>query len=143
MSLSKYSKNQNPMFKFRFFHPCGKCGLHCDSNESLILYCEICNKHYHRSCLGISKKRFKEILRNKETFVCSRKCSSSLIALTQNDNIDFYSALEGEGEFPCGRCKRDCLDKTPCISCSICDRWFHFECSNLSAKEFNSINSIQ
>ena len=52
----------------------------------------------------------------------------------------FFSALLGEGKYPCGRCCRDCLDETPCISCSICDRWFHFECSNLSAKDFNSID---
>ena len=62
------------------------------------------------------------------------------MALSEVDNIDFFSALSGEGKYPCGRCCRDCLDETPCISCSICDRWFHFECSNLSAKEFNSID---
>ena len=140
MSLSKFSQKQNPMYKFRFFHPCGKCGSHCDSDESLILYCEVCRKHFHRSCLKISKRRYSEIHRKKETFVCSPKCSNTLMALSEVDNIDFFSALSGEGKYPCGRCCRDCLDETPCISCSICDRWFHFECSNLSAKEFNSID---
>ena len=140
MSLSKFSKNQNPMYKFRFFCPCGKCGSHCDENESLILHCAICDKNFHRSCLKISKKRCKEITQNMETFVCSRKCVSSLLVHSSADDIDFFSALYGEGEYPCGKCKRDCLDQTPCISCSICDRWFHFECSNLSAKDFNSID---
>ena len=140
MSLSKYSKTQNPMYKFKFFHPCGKCGSHCDSSESLILYCEVCDKHFHRSCLKMSKKRCREIIHNKETFVCSRKCTNSLTALSEIDHIDFFSAIHGEGDYPCGRCKRDCLDETPCISCSICDRWYHFECSNLTAKVFNSVD---
>ena len=62
------------------------------------------------------------------------------MALSQVDNIDFFSALLGEGKYPCGRCGRDCLDETPCISCSICDRWYHFECSNLTVNEFNNIS---
>ena len=128
------------MYKFRFFYPCGKCGSHCDSNESLVLYCEACEKHFHRSCLKISKRRYREIFRNKETFICSQKCSNSLMALSEVDNIDFFGALFGEGKYPCGRCCRDCLDETPCISCSICDSWYHFECSNLSVNEFNSID---
>ena len=90
--------------------------------------------------LKYQKKKYTEIIKNKQTFVCSRKCSSSLLALSQTDNIDFFSALFGEGKYPCGRCSRDCLDETPCISCSICDRWYHFECSNLTVNEFNNIS---
>lgn len=140
MSLSKLSKKQNPVYKFRYFSPCGKCWSHCDKDESLILYCEICNKSFHRSCLKVSKKRHKEITKNRETFICSRQCASNLLSLSHVDNVDFFSALYGEGDFPCGKCQRDCLDQTPSISCSICDRWYHFECSNLTVKEFNSIS---
>ena len=140
MSLSKLCKRQNPMYRFRKFHPCGKCGSHCDENESLILYCELCGKYFHRSCLKISKKKYREITQNKEFFICSRQCNSNLLAFSNVDNVDFFSALFGDGEYPCGKCHRDCLDQTPCISCSICDQWIHFECSKLTVTEFNSIS---
>ena len=140
MSLSKLAKKQNPMYKFRKFYPCGKCGSHCDENESLILYCDLCCKQFHRSCLKISKNKYREIAQNGEIFICGRQCTSNLLALSQVDNIDFFGALYGEGEYPCGRCYRDCLDQTPCISCSICDQWYHFECTKLSVKEFNSVS---
>lgn len=58
MSLSKFSLNR-PLFynyKFRDYYPCGACGKHCDSNESLIIECGVCEKHYHRSCTHLSKK---------------------------------------------------------------------------------------
>lgn len=139
MSLSKYSTKQYLFYKFRNFHPCGKCGSHCDRDESLILDCKICCKQFHRSCLKISKKRHKEIIQNKETFICSRSCTFKLLPFSNLDDIDLFNTLFDGSDYPCGRCKRGCLDQTPCISCSICDRWFHFECSNLTAKEFNSI----
>ena len=101
MSLSKLVKKQNPMHRFRTFHPCGKCESHCDENESLIFYCEFCSKHFHRSCLKLSKKRYREIAVNKETFICGRQCTSNLLALSNVDNIDFFSALYGEGRYPC------------------------------------------
>ena len=48
----------------------------------------------------------------------------------------FFSALSGEKQYPCDKCGRDCLDQTPCIQCSICDKWDHFICSGLTAREF-------
>ena len=140
MSLSKLSKNQNPLFKFRLFHPCGKCGSHCNEDESLILKCDGCNKHYHRSCLKISKKRYREIIHKKQTFICGRQCFGNLMSFSGVDDIDFFSGIYGEGKYPCGRCRRDCLDQTPCISCSICDRWYHFECSDLIVTQFNTVS---
>ena len=140
MSLSKFSLKQLISYKFRDFHPCGKCGSHCDTQESLILKCEVCSKQFHRSCLKISKKRHREITKNGETFICGWSCTKKLLPFSELDNIDFFNVFFDGSKFPCGKCKKGCLDQTPCISCSICDRWFHFECSNLTAKDFNSIS---
>ena len=140
MSFSKLSKHQLPNFyNFRNFHPCGKCGSHCDSAETLVLCCNICNKNFHRSCLKLSKKKYREIIQKNETFICSPKCVNSSLPFSSLDDIDFFSVLFGEGKYPCAKCKRDCTKYSACISCSICDRWVHFECSNLSKSEFFSI----
>lgn len=126
-------------YTYRTFDPCGKCAKHCDEKESFIIHCKVCEKSFHRSCLNLSKRKYKQIIDRDDYFVCSRKCYHLVLPLTQCDAIDLFSALFGEGDYPCGRCKRDCLDNSPCISCSICDKWFHFECSNLNADEFNNI----
>ena len=88
------------------------------------------------ACLKISKKKYKEIIERKTTFVCGRKCFNSILPFHHSDDIDLFSALYGSGEFPCGSCHRDCLEYSACIQCSICDMWHHFECSNLTVKEF-------
>ena len=138
MCLSKLSSYQyGQSYKFHKYYPCGECGSHCDSNENFILYCEVCEKKFHRSCLKISKKKYKEIISKNETFVCSEKCMNSLLPL-HSDDINFFSALYGDGLYPCGKCKIDCTDYSACIQCSICDTWNHFECSNLSKEEFFS-----
>ena len=138
MFLSKPLQNQPQFYRynFRYYQPCGKCGEHCDSNETLVVYCDICEKYFHRSCAKVSKKKCLELTKNNHAFICGHKCWNAVLPLSQCDNIDFYSALYGEGDFPCGKCKRDCLDYPACICCSTCGTWDHFECSGLSAREF-------
>lgn len=135
MSLSKFCRSQGPNFRFNFrtYNPCGVCASHCDQND-LILNCEICLKSYHRSCKKVSKSKYKEL--KNHNYVCSSKCYLSLLPLTSVDEIDFFSALFGENKYPCGHCNRDCLEMTPCIQCSICDDWIHYQCSNLNESEF-------
>ena len=114
MSLSKVSKKQlTNRYSYRSYVPCGKCARHCDKEENIIK-CGICDKTYHRSCIKLSKKKYKEIIESKEFFVCSNRCYNKPIALSSCDDIDFYSAIYGEGLYPCVRCKRDCLKYSAC-----------------------------
>lgn len=138
MFLSKLLANQPQSFRYKFrnYQPCGTCGKHCDSDESLILDCGVCQKHFHRSCIRLSKQSYKDLKQNDTTFICSCKCSLSLLPFSECDNIDFFSALFGDSKYLCGKCSRDCLEQTACIQCSICEKWDHFECSGLSVKEF-------
>ena len=86
----------------------------------------------------MSKSTFKDIKEKNVDYICSSKCIFSELPFFSSDNIDFFSALFGENEFPCAKCKRDCLDMSPCIQCSICDDWHHFECTNLTINQFNT-----
>ena len=138
MCLSKPLRNQPQSFRFNFreYKPCGKCGEHCDSNQCIIVNCGICKKYFHRPCVNLSKKKYLELTKNNHSFICSNKCWNFVLPLSQCDDIDFFSALFGEGEFPCGKCNRDCLKHTVCICCSTCNTWDHFECSGISIREF-------
>ena len=140
MSLSKPCRFQVPSVKYNFrnFNPCGVCAAHCDT-DNLILKCDICTKSFHRSCKNVSKKRFRDLEKNNKGFICSNKCELSVLPFFSADKIDFFSALFGEGEYPCKKCKRDCLNKSACFQCSNCDKWCHFECSDLTAKEFKKM----
>ena len=110
MCYSKPLRNQPNIYKYNFrnYHPCGSCGKHCDSNESLILNCGICDKYYHRSCAKMSKIKYRNLIQNKNTFVCSERCYLNTLPLSKCNNIDIFCAIYGEYEYPCSKCKRDC-----------------------------------
>ena len=135
MSSTNTCPPRSYTFNFRTYDYCGKCGVHCDSEDTNVK-CTICHKIFHRSCKNISKKSFLEIGPNK-SYICD-ECHGSILPFAFSDDIDFNSALFGEGEFPCGKCHRDCLHSTPCIQCSICETWVHYECSKLTASQFNT-----
>ena len=130
MCLSKFSRTQQfSKYKYRDYFPCGKCGKHCDKNESFIISCGICEKYYHRSCIKLSKREYKRTIENNFTFICDRKCYASVLPFSASDHIDFFSALYGENEFPCCKCKRDCLDGIYYLQCDVFDDyWFHVDC---------------
>ena len=95
----------------------------------------LCKKWNHRKCKKLSKKTYNKSL----NYICSRSCYNSQLPFHHVDEVDFFSALYGEGKFPSAQCKRDCTDYMACISCSVCNKWHHHICTNLTNKEFLSI----
>ena len=120
---------------FKNFIACGRCTSDCAGNG---LFCDVCCKWYHKKCPKDKKER--EIISENGIYYCGRKCYTYNLDLPfgGGDKIDFVSAMLGDGLYPCKKCKRDCLDVTPCIQCSICKHWVHFECTKLSEIEYNS-----
>ena len=104
----------------------------------IALFLVVCNKNYRSRCLKLSKNTYNEFIEDKKSFVCIHICLNTFLPFSDADQIYFFSALYGEGEYPCGKCGRDCLDTTACIQCSTCSVWVHFECTNLSKTEYNS-----
>ena len=76
--------------------------------------------------------------KSKNTFVCSEKCLNFPLPFFYCNDIDFFSAIFGEGLYPCSKCKRDCLDHMACIRCSVCNTWCHHVCSGLTNDQFRS-----
>ena len=76
--------------------------------------------------------------KSKNLLVCSNKCYSSQIPFFYSDDIDFFSAIFGEGLYPCIRCKWDCLENMACIRCSVFNVWCHHICNDLTDKQFLS-----
>ena len=61
-------------------------------------------------------------------YVCSDKCYTSLLPLTDCDDIDFECAFAVAGLGPCNICKRECIDDSEWLTCYVCDAKFHCEC---------------
>ena len=129
----KFRLSQQIAF-FRSFIPCGKCQDNC-SDEAIC--CKVCSVSYHCKCSKLSKKKF-ESLKKSDTFICSANCYSADLPFFGRDNIDFMSAIFGEGLYLCKKCKNDCLDNMDCIRCSACHVWLHFSCTKLTEHEFRN-----
>ena len=132
--LSRKAKLKAHTAYFKNFKPCGSCCENCSGDD---ISCSICRKTFHSKCLGLSKERSKTH-EQANSLICSIRCFNSQLPFYFGDNIDFLSALFGEGEYPCKKCKRDCLDNMDCISCSACGSWHHFDCTKLSEHEFKT-----
>ena len=118
--------------------PCGTCRADCEENSNNCICCIICEKRYHRKCQSLSKKQF-DHFKTTDTYICSPHCFHYDLPFFERDDIDYKSAVFGDGKYPCKKCKRDCLEGMNCISCSCCGKWLHFECTKLTAEEFKTI----
>ena len=132
--ISRQEKLKKHLAPYKNAKPCTDCRFYCiDSSVS----CKLCRNFCHAKCLGISKKALNQ-LEDTDTYICA-KCMNSLLPLYDIDNIDFMSALFGEGLYPCKKCKRDCLDNMNCIQCSACSAWHHQICTKLDDEQFKTI----
>ena len=133
------TRNQNKCKFFENYHICHDCGYKCEDSQKY-LDCGICEKRFHIKCKKITIREYNSIKKNKHMYLCSDKCGIAPLPFTLVDNIDYLSALRGEGLFPCTICKRDCLiecmkkdclDGTHCLECVVCDGYFHVACRYL------------
>ena len=122
---------QKRFFTFKKYSPCNVCTKYCTKDQ---LTCSVCKKLFHRECINVSKKNYQSY--ESKNFICSKRCFNSEMPFFSVDNIDFMSYMFGDGKYPCAKCKRDCVDQIACISCSVCQKWFHHSCTNLTNKEF-------
>ena len=118
---------------------CGNraCPVSCHNTDAV--RCNICNKWFHRKCTNKTKKFFEELGDN--LFICDDKCYLTLFPLFHCDQIDFLNCLNGDpvALYPCGKCKRDCLDGMNCLQCDTCDKWIHLVCTGYDIDDFYSI----
>ena len=132
--LSRSAKLKAQTAYFKTFKACSSCRENChDDNMS----CSVCCKIFHPKCVSLSKNN-NNTEKIAKSLICSSKCISSFLPFYFGDDIDFFSALFGEGKYPCKKCKRDCLDNMNCISCSACHTWHHLECTKLTKDEFET-----
>ena len=125
-------------FTYRKYPPCKCCADFCINDY---LTCIICKKSYHRKCLKLSKRDFDNFQQGTCNYICDDKlnnCYKAVLPFNTADDIDFMDFLFGDGEYPCGKCKRECVSNIACIQCSVCDVWYHHVCTNLSDEEFIS-----
>ena len=50
------------------------------------------------------------------------KCAKQRQLLLTADNI----------AYPCGKCEQECVEKSACMQCEFCDKWYHIICIDMS-----------
>ena len=118
--------NKKILKLFQNHAQCSDCFENCTKNSGTIL-CKLCNKWYHMQCQYGSKELLNE-MHKKGQFYCE-KCVASFMPFFVADEIDFLSALYGEGDQPCKKCKRDCINLMKYFYCYVCDERYHSTCT--------------
>ena len=122
-----YDINTRAKHYYKNFLACGLCYANCFCDDKL--QCTVCNKYCHRSCLNISKVRFKNLTEyGVDKAICSNKCCAPILPFyTISDKI-FLDTNVGKRKIPCKNCHRECFKVANCLKCSICAKSYHKEC---------------
>ena len=125
--------NRNHHNYFRNFIRCGdlSCKKSCDGND---LICAICLRSYHYKCKKVTLKAYEDIINNNYTYICSDECYCLIFPYYDLKDNEFLTTLiTNNNEFPCKKCKLECLGRglMNCIQCDMCEAWFHKDCAKL------------
>ena len=94
-------------FKSKRYLPCRLCTKFCVKEY---LCCFICAQYFHRDCVKMTKKSYENISKNKQKFICSSRCyNAEMPFFPITDEIEFLYCIFGVGNYPCTKCKRECL----------------------------------
>ena len=121
LSCVNLTSNNYP-FKFKCNLCVSKTNCHnCGTKyypRSHKVHCLNCSHSFCSNCAGLSGKNIKFFLSPENDFFCN-SCDNN---------------------FSCIKCEKPCEDlpnSEPSIFCDSCNRWLHFNCSKLKAKQFN------
>ena len=126
--------------------PCKKCKKECLGMKHMkCSQCEACKSWFHDECANINptyyydgetkRKKLKKIL-----FFCSIKCEMSTLPFYKITKEEFiYECDPFSDTFPCSICSLDC--PVNCLQCSNCEKWVHFQCTDLGHKLNDYINN--
>ena len=127
---------------YKNYIPCGNlsCKVNCNTDN---IHCLICNKLFHYKCLGLSKKAYITLKKNNKGIICRDACFQTLFPFCYIDQIDFLDTNIDSDVHPCKKCKKECFgnELMDCIECSVCLKWLHKECSDLSDIAFHRYTS--
>ena len=100
------------------------------------LNCHLCSRKFNPRSLRIN-------CINCEHSFCS-KCaalSGNSVRFYLSPNQDFY-CKDCDDTYACLKCEKPCEtspDSDPSILCNSCNKWIHFGCSRLNARQFNKL----
>ena len=115
-------------------------------NSSRKFICNLCSSK--TNCHSCNKKYYPRSQR-VHCLNCSQSYCSKCVASYSGKNIKFFLSPDNEfycdkcdKDFSCAKCEKSCEDSEdsePSIFCDCCNRWLHFKCSQLKAKQFNKL----
>ena len=102
------SSKRSAIACYRDFVRCGnlKCKTSCVKDR---IYCMVCCKWFHYECKGMSRKKFLECVRKKETYVCDGKCFASLMPFSEVEHNDILLMFNDCNLYPCKKMQKRVL----------------------------------
>jgi len=49
-------------------------------------------------------------------------------------------AIKKKNEWPCGACKKNCLNSS--LFCAVCEKWFHSDCEKVNKQTLKLLSDI-
>ncbi|XP_055614538.1 histone-lysine N-methyltransferase trithorax, partial [Uranotaenia lowii] len=141
------SPQQQALNKFNWMCPrCTVCYT-CNMATGSKVKCQKCNKNYHTTCLGTSKR----LLGADRPLICAAclKCKScSTTNVTKFiGNLPMCTPcfrLRQKGNFCplCQRCYEDNDFDLKMMECGDCQRWVHAKCEGLTDEQYNMLSAL-
>ena len=126
--------------------PCKKCKKECLGDKLMkCSQCVACNSWFHNECANINPTYYydsdtKKKIKKTVLFFCCLKCEMSIFPYYKLSKETFiYECDPFSYIFPCSICSLDCT--VSCLQCSHCDKWVHFQCTDLGPKLNDYINN--
>lgn len=128
---------------------CPRCTVcyTCNMSSGSKLKCQKCQKNYHSTCLGTSKR----LLGADRPLICANclKCKSCGTANVTKfiGNLPMCTScfkLRQKGNFCplCQKCYEDNDFDLKMMECGGCERWVHAKCEGLSDEDYNMLSVL-
>ena len=120
---------------FQNFIACNECGRDCNDG-SLSLPCIVCCKWFHKTCKNLTIAEYNNVATiHPHSYICSRKCYMLSLPFHNSTDLEFDSAIFGDGKMCCKICSLDCLEDRHRMSvCYVCNQLCHTECTENDPK---------
>uniref|UniRef100_A0A336LN15 CSON013826 protein n=1 Tax=Culicoides sonorensis TaxID=179676 RepID=A0A336LN15_CULSO len=123
------------------------CCYTCNMTAGPKVRCQKCEKYFHSTCLGISKR----LHRTDRPSICSnclkcKSCSSTNVSKFVGNLPHCISCfkLRQKGNFcpVCQKCYENDNLELKMMECGSCKRWIHAKCESLTDEQYNMLSVL-
>lgn len=144
---SNYLSTLSVKSRLNWLCPRCTCCYTCNMTAGPKVRCQKCEKYFHSTCLGISKR----LHRTDRPSICSnclkcKSCSSTNVSKFVGNLPHCISCfkLRQKGNFcpVCQKCYENDNLELKMMECGSCKRWIHARCESLSDEQYNMLSVL-